>query len=1090
MIFLKKIVGFMSVFTVVSGAFGVTARPSVLGSSVSRMPTITTQISGNSSSSTSGSTTVSMLADKDCIDAYTACMKGGDICGANFEECTNNTLFFGKKPQCASTLMQCKSSGINSLFGTSSQTSFANKNSSGEYVYPTSGSVLGQLIGAAYVNYRYDTSNCVKKYTSCLKKDDVCGSDFELCTSNTEFQTQKIFCESTLARCENAGKTELFGSTNTSVNPTATSRLGVMIVEGGNLAAVNAVATCYKVADQCILNACSKNPYECKEGTSHNLVNAAGSTFIADPTDTSTAPYVSDSGAVNKSEIQGFIKKSCYDTIGANKFCYATFLSATGAMPTASQLRDEANKDDVFSDAYTSRMTDSMRSKIDDLIGTFNKKVNQSCQDTIVSCAMRSCGGGSGLACYNIAASGTSENASVDITLASSSIKSGCQAVVNGDNYCKYSAAKFAADTGVLTFDSGDLFGSLFQNTDTTSPDPVGAISTLNKRLASSYSPSAMKQMTSQCQNAAKSCIKDMCGTDYTSCYRNRTDVLSTITNSGLTSFDRSMNKVGGVLDRTIIVGLCMDSVKSNAICSELIKANSYASKNTAVSNGDAVWGTNNSTVRDSWLDVGATGVSGTNTICTSGVVDDELPATMACSSTMTYHDADGNSMTATYSSNATGTSDSEYSVDLAANQIFQSAVNDLEMEAQAKYNAKLTKQQNMCLSENSSGIMGSNDNGSTYMWVKLRTTGGRVPTGYATSGLTEKQIIASNELYGSFCRIRITLQSDDKDIQDAINSGKDWSTAYYAAGDSFTCGSWIPGSELEAIANKVAARETGTSSSGKMTKGQRWLTAGTSVLGAVGGGVAMNQLQKGSLGGLLGTKADEKTKVSNGDDSAVNACRSSFDSSDAITSFSGVSSSTEGYIEDKTIMVNGNAVSVKVFTKGSNQDIKNLQTALQNAEDSLQTAKNANYVNDTDASNKVTKTADVKKTEAIADAQKKFNEAQENLNKARAKSTKAIEDAVEYNQKARTKTCGYLSSEDNRTTWDKNGKSIMNAVGAGVGATVLGVGTAQVIKASNRAKFDSEQESWMSDVGNHIRCYIGADEVGGYGDIISTEME
>ncbi len=72
----------------------------------------------------------------------------------------------------------------------------------------------------------------------------------------------------------------------------------------------------------------------------------------------------------------------------------------------------------------------------------------------------------------------------------------------------------------------------------------------------------------------------------------------------------------------------------------------------------------------------------------------------------------------------------------------------------------------------------------------------------------------------------------------------------------------------------------------------------------------------------------------------------------------------------------------------------------------------------------------------------------------------------------------------------NKTGKTIANVVGAGIGATILGVGTAQAIKASNRAKFDSAQSEWMNEVGNHIRCFIGPDEVGSYGDIISTELE
>lgn len=171
---LKKTIGFIAVLGVLPAAFAVTARPSVIGTASRRMPTMSTVISSGSTS-TSGSVS-NLLANAECIDAYTACMKGGDACGSNFEECTTKVLFHGKMPQCLSTLAQCSSSGVSSLFGTSNTTALSNvasKNTYGEvtdYTYPTDGSVLGQLIVGAAISNKYDTSNCVKRYTSCLKK--------------------------------------------------------------------------------------------------------------------------------------------------------------------------------------------------------------------------------------------------------------------------------------------------------------------------------------------------------------------------------------------------------------------------------------------------------------------------------------------------------------------------------------------------------------------------------------------------------------------------------------------------------------------------------------------------------------------------------------------------------------------------------------------------------------------------------------------------------------------------------------------------------------------------------------------------------
>jgi hypothetical protein len=841
-------IGFVAILAVAPAAFAATARPSVITNAAARLPTMTMSLTNIAATTTTAAVT---LATQECSDAYTECLKAADVCGPNFEDCTNKTLFFAKKSFCASTLMQCSATAINTLFGTSSQTAFANKTAAGDYVYPTDGSVLGQMIEAAYITNRYDTSQCMRRYSTCLKKEDVCGADFELCTSNTEFKKQKLFCESTLARCQNDGLTELFGTTSTAANPTAGSRIGIMIKEGGDLAAVNAVATCYKVADQCILNVCATNPYKCKEGSNRLLVSSVD-TINEDGTTATINTYGAD--AVNRNEISSYIRNNCQDTIGGNKYCYATFLG-NGAMPTNSQMQDEDNRSDIYSEAYSSRMNDSMKSKIDELIEKFEKKTKQRCQDTIVSCGMRSCGDGSGAACYASAFSTTSTTQGVTNAATLNDIKYGCEAVVNNDTACKYSAATFQTTTGLLSFLDASLFDTLFtapDNTEVTKPDPVGAVAALNAKLSTSYNQAALDTMKRQCQTVATGCVKTMCGADYTNCYRNRTDVYSSLTNTGSDSFNKSMNKVGGVLDYTVVLGLCLNTVKGNPVCEEHIKTET--ARASAGKTGTSVWGGATS-ARQGWLDAGTYGVTET-----SGSYQDT--------------DADGNTLCTT-AANGGGQiarcddvsgqyiypymiSEMQYQTSQATNTMFRDLVFDLEKEAQAIYNSKLTKQQNMCLSGNNGGIIGTKDLGGTFQWVKLRNN--KVPANYSTKGLETKAFVASNELYGSFCRIRVTLQSDDKKIQDAISDGNDWGTAYFAAGDSFTCGSWIPEKALTDISNKVAEEKTGTDAGGSLKNGQGWAVAGTSLLGAIGGGIGMNALQNGKLGGLLGTVKEQDT--------------------------------------------------------------------------------------------------------------------------------------------------------------------------------------------------------------------------------------
>ena len=1035
----------MAVFSIVPGAYALTARPSVVGTAISRMPTMTAYVSSSTGTTT---TTSSLLENSECIDAYTSCLKGSDVCGENFEECTNNTLFFSKKSLCASTLMQCSTSGITSLFGTGNQTSLATQNSDGEYTYPTAGSVLGQLISAAEISNRYDTSDCVKRYTSCLKKDDVCGTDFELCTSNTEFKKQKLFCESTLARCQSDGIKELFGTTSTSSNPTADSRVGIMISEGAALAAVNAVSTCYKVVDQCFLNACATNPYKCKEGSSQEIIKYVENVNNTDGVLVSTAGEDFIQTTINRSEVSGFLKNSCLETIGGNKYCYATFIG-NGSMPTNSQLRDEDNRDEIYSEAYSSRMNDSMRAKIDDLVTQFDKKAKERCAETIISCAMRTCGEGSGAACYASAFNSSNTVKGVTNPSTMETIKIGCEAVVNSDTACQYAGATFDNTTGVLMFEENSLFDKLFtapDDTDAKNPDPVGAVASLNAKLSTSYNQAALDNMKKQCQQVATNCVKSMCGTDYQNCYRNRTDIYSTLTNTGNDSFDSSMNKVGGVLDHTIVLGLCLNTVKANSFCEEHIKAEmarSSADSSYSVNS----WGSGITNARDGWLDAGNYGI-------TAEVQDIDADGNLLCTT------ADNGNGTAGRCDDASGmyiypkmVSQTTYAQNLAERQVFRDLIADLEMEAQAKYNAKLTKQQNMCMSSNSGGIMGNKDMGSTFLWVKLKNN--KVPSNYTVSGLQAKDFVASNDLYGSFCRIRVTIQSDDKYIQDAIRDGADWATAYYAAGDTFTCGSWIPSSVLEEISENVgsAAREDAEAEQPKIAG---WMTALGVLGGGTGGGFFGDAVATGDIfGGLTGLqskkKSDSNSKTA---EDYANNCET---------------------FADRAIEGLG--------TQGSFPDVNSYVTA------AITAAKNAKVPSSN--INNVTK------------ALSEYNSARTAFNKAKSSdngySTK--QNAANDKRTALQTALGTLKTDCDlfSSNYDEDkAEATRRTTGTVIGSVVGGVGggllTYYITKSVQDAQLDKAEreaiDEWMDEVGKHIQCYVGSEQFGVYGDVISTSME
>lgn len=1032
MFLLKKSISFVAILACLPAAYAATARPSVMGNAARRMPTMSTYVTGTTTSTT---TTSNLLANAECIDAYTSCIKGADACGSGFEECTTKVLFHAKMPQCLSTLAQCSASGITSLFGTSNTTALSNvasKNQYGEvtdYTYPTNGSVLGQLIDGAAISNRYDTSNCVKRYTSCLKKENVCGADFELCTTNTEFKKQMVFCDSTLARCQSDGKIELFGSTTTTTTPAATSRIGQMISEGAALAAINAVSTCYKVVDQCILNACATNPYKCYENAS-TQTTALVDGINSGNADATTGASTTAADTVSTSAIAAYIKNSCMDTVGANKYCYATFLG-NGAMPTASQLKDADNQEEVYDEAYAARMNTAMKAKITDLVEKFDTRAKQKCVDTIKTCAMRVCGGGNGAACYSQVFGATDK--SINNSVSYNEIKTGCAAVVNTDLYCKYAAAN-PNTTGTYSYAyiNADAFDTLFPEYQAGGTDPIGVIASLNATLANTYSDAAIAQMKKQCQSVATSCVKAMCGSDYVNCYRNRTDIYSNLTSTGDSSFNKSMNKVGGVLDYTVVLGLCLDTVKNASVCEQhlAIEQNKLKIQNKS---GTGAW-SDATSVRGGWIDAGgATSVTADtenvrsydengNAICTAKNGDQGVCNTV---------DENGNVYDTPVMVSYT-----TYLQTQAASSLFKDLIYDIEKEAQAKYNAKLTKEQNMCLSSNQGGVMGAKDTGGTYMWVKLKST--KVPKTYTVNGLKANQFVASNDLYGSFCRVRVTLQSDDKRIQEKLQDGTNWSTAYFAVGDSFTCGSWIPNSELEEIANAVA--DDATADKAKIQKRTRdWMTVLGALGGSVGGAYLGASLQDGSAFGKL-TGLNNVSVDKNSTTAMNNKCQQY------------VTSAKVGEKTDKA-------------TVSANVDLATGYAAQLNVDEEIRKSVSDAYL---DLS-----------SDCIGEANKKKCD---NYNALLVRLGNACQ----------------LQSDKTSTSGNKSGAQGKTWIGSTVGAAVVGTAGAFLLNRATRDIQDSNMDAaqkaayneWMNSVGKHISCYVGGDEAGTYGDIITTSIE
>lgn len=1059
-----KTVSLLSIIAVIPGAFAATSRVSVANKASPRLPSIAGRLISGTTTGTTTTTTSSTTAyysNSECIEKYTDCLKEDDVCGSDFQECTTNVLFHGQMSKCLSVLYQCSSNGVNALFGTTAINALSNVATTAtvdgvtevtKYTYPTDGSVLGQLIIGAGITNKLTTEQCVRRYTNCLQRDDICGADFELCTTPKTFKKQALLCDSTLQRCQNDGKQQLFGSVAnaTSLHPSNDSRLGQLIDEGNSLAALNAVKTCQKVADNCLVSACAKNPLSCVEGTSLASIDAAD--IIAEGTGVLQTSQVMHDGTetATATSVRKLLKTACLETIGSNRYCHMTYREK---VPSDRELGDPDLQEEVFSLAYSARKNYA-NTKIQEAMKKFDTRAKNNCLDTIKSCAMRSCGGGLGSVCYKQARLQSSTSSAlrdnygeVRVNGANTygDIKSGCSAIVNADANCIY-AATSTEDTGYMyTYydEDNSTFNKLFPEYSDSVSDPIGAVGTLNSILATSYNDAAIENMKKQCQTIALSCVKSMCGKDYTNCYRNRTDIVSGTYDTDQGRLDRSMNKMGGVIDYNIVIGLCMNTVKNSPVCEEHLKVATATWRN---SQDRESWGSNTS-VRNAWIDANTTTASinvdnsvivgcrvptgqsntgvlsaGLASLVNNSLIDDSIdcsgivdPINGSCQGVM-----EG----ACVYSEPVYMGEDEYILKNGATTLFQTLLVDVEKEAQAIYNAKLTREQNICLSNNAGGVMGNRDNGSTFMWVKLRNS--KVPNTYQSKGLTTKQFVASNDLYGSFCRARITVQSDDKDIQDLL---KDSSAAYFAVGDSFTCGSWISNSTLQRISEKVGEREVCKQGYGKWENGEcniKGLSTkeklayawGTVAPALAGTGIGIGLTESGLLGGWS------------------NSANSKLDGSS---------------------------------TQKKNKENCESYASLANSANDLTLCQS--YLNSAKSlCSSIGGTAD------ICNQSISGNNEDEKLSDCRAKA------------QVIGKECDMAYNTDMKT---KMGARVAIPIVTGIAAGGLGTGiTASVIKMNKENIKSEAAQQWMEEIGEHIQCYVGADELGTYGDPVSIELD
>jgi hypothetical protein len=533
------------------------------------------------------------------------------------------------------------------------------------------------------------------------------------------------------------------------------------------------------------------------------------------------------------------------------------------------------------------------------------------------------------------------------------------------------------------------------------------------------------------------------------------------------------MNKMGGILDYNIVIGLCMNTVKTSSVCEEHLKV---AAAEWREEKDTTSWDTD--TVRAGWLGSNTTKINknANDVVIACAVTPEEAsskedciayaqaePINGGCEGVM---DEDGCLYTQPVMQ-----SQAEYVLENAGKTLFQELLADVEKEAQAKYNAKLTKEQNVCLANNNGGIMGSSENGSTFMWVKLKTN--KIPKNYTQKGLTANQFTASNDLYGSFCRARVTVMSDDKDIQDAL--GKD-SVAYFAVGDTFTCGSWISSKTLEKISQTVGERELCKQGYGKWVDGKcdgsklstkekiayAW---GTVAPALAGGAIGTGLTESGTIANWLNS-ADEKNKGTLTQKQRKKLCISY-----AENAYSAAAAAAAAAVEA--------AAAEKSTGENSEEKKAKTTTEFQIKEQAARTALN----NAVDACDNVVANWSTK----------------DKAGKPKSCGTAPGDSKAEYTDAAKiggwqtqaTDIKGICEEAADKSPKDNTAARIAIPIATTLAGGALGAGiTASVIQQKKENIKNEAAQKWMEEVGDHIECYVGVDSLGTYGDAVAIEID
>jgi len=305
-----------------------------------------------------------------------------------------------------------------------------------------------------------------------------------------------------------------------------------------------------------------------------------------------------------------------------------------------------------------------------------------------------------------------------------------------------------------------------------------------------------------------------------------------------------------------------------------------------------------------------------------------------------------------------------------------------------------------------------------------------------------------------------------------------------------FTCGSWIPQKDLEAIAEKVATRKVRGANADqqnalaeKQNRNRILATIGGVIAGGAGGAYLSNAVQSSNLlGGLIQGNRNSDQQNSRNMIAASNCTT-------YLRKYNAARSNWTTYrCEAKS---GGCCTGMTCPVTFDNQPA----TAQNAAQDALNAAMGMRNAASAIINRRVVTQKDGKEV-YVDEAVQNFRKAKDSIDTACTNAETAVSDACQSVVADLGSLCsqvedfgGQLANYDNNSR--RQGINLFSAV---LGAGAAGYGAyklAESIQSTNLSDAEREAyETFMREVSEHIYCFIGADEAGTYGDLIEISVE